>query len=655
MMITQNELHWRPIPEQEEKRKMAGIVQSIMKPILSIIICVLLLYSTSTAGTLNQPGTGLSGVKMDKDFRITLQARQRIIQTLAQQRRVAKFRGQGAEPKASEELRSLILSNPDRRAIERLPMFIDSAGRMRISVSVASDSTNVTADLEALGFDITLNRKDLGSVVVAVDIDRLPEVIDKLETLPSVKRIRPVFSGKLRSGLVNSEGDEAVGALSAREKYGLDGSGARVCVISDGVMGAAAAADGELPLDDENRPAIEICPLNENSGSEGTAMLEIVHDLAPGAELGFCPAFGNDEAGFVAAIEWLTHEAFDGAGCDVIIDDAALLTEPYFQDGPIAQAVNKAALAGVSYFVSAGNDAANHYEGAYIDADPSGPMNSHDFGLAAGGPSSIAWVGVVAPGTFMAAFAQWSEAFGTAASDYNLLLFDENGVPAGSPDSIFPSGNALQGNALQDGDDDPLEVAMVFNPSDEPQYFLLVVDRIHGEDHTLEINFNGANYAVDSQFNVTEGSVWGHAAARQGICVAATGAVSNVDDTPNPNLDIIEPFSSQGPARIYFSPRGRRRYRERNKPDITAPDGVSVSGAGGFPTTFYGTSASAPHAGAVAALLIDAVDRDLPPWVIRFMLKYTAEERGKVGTDNVWGRGFIDAFETMGLAVFLKR
>ena len=79
-------------------------------------------------------------------------------------------------------------------------------------------------------------------------------------------------------------------------------------------------------------------------------MAQIVHDLAPGAALDFATAF-NGELGFAANIR-----ALAAAGAKVIADDVAYLEEPFFQDGPVAVAVDEVAAAGVSYFSAAGND-----------------------------------------------------------------------------------------------------------------------------------------------------------------------------------------------------------------------------------------------------------------------------------------------------------
>lgn len=614
--------------------------------ILAATACTLY-QGLATADVTQQSSVKAADMKMPENFHLSSEAHQRITQTLKDRHsRVMMKQTTRQVSKAQASLIGLSKMKDGGGAFEGTPIFIDNEGRIRLELTVDEVGLADIPDFERLGVEITLIRDDLETVVIAVPPDRLDDLITVLDSWPSVNKIRPLFVGSLNAGSVNSQGDQIQGSLDARKQFGVDGGGVSVCVISDGLQGAeTAAATGDLPVDIKGSPFIERCSLNQDRGAEGTAMLEIIHDVAPGAKLGFCPAFGNGQAGVVDAIEWLAFEAFGGEGCDIIVDDIAIMDEPYFQDGPIAQAVDQVTWAGVSYFSSAGNSADHHYELAYIDAAPADDSHHlHDFGQAAGQPSELAWGGILAPGTFTAAVLQWSEAIGAAISNYDLLLFDVNGQLAGTPGSVFTSSAALQGNEIQDGNDNPIEFAYVVNTTEINQRFFLVVDRVSGNDHTLEINFNGQQFILDPRFNVSEGSIWGHAAARFGIAVAATGATENIDETPNPNLDIIEYFSSHGPARIFYTSDGRPWPHKRNKPDITAPDGVSVTGAAGFGPTFYGTSASAPHAAAVAALLIDAAGWKLPPWAIKRLLQFTADDRGEAGPDATWGFGFINAF-----------
>ena len=599
-----------------------------------------------------------------KDVEPSEQALERM-RTAIESARRQKARLSAAEQKISPLLRSFAARSGQGgraggalrtggAAAPALPILkVDERGAIQVEIHLENAS-----DVGALrGPGVTIEAVDRDRSVAVASV--MPGQLMALARHAAVEAVQPVIEGITRVGSVTSEGVEALEVDEVRETFGLDGTGVKACVISNGIEGLEEAqATGDLPA------SVDVCPINNNSGAEGTAMLEIVHDLAPGAELGFCPAFGElGKQSIADAVNYLANDAFGGEGCDVIVDDVANLTEPYFQDGIIALAVDAAAAQGVAYFSSAGNSADNHYERPYVDATPgsvgdiAAPFaDLHDFGEAAGLDSDIDWQGVVAgAGNFVAVFLQWNDPFNAASNDYDLYLFDRNGDLAGDTTGLFPCFPdedrpcfAANGTAQQDGDDEPVEVAIIVNPYGEitPETpagqiepFFIVIDRFRGDpDKLLEINFNGF-FAISSLYNVPEGSVWGHAAAEGAIAVGAI----NVSDE---GLDDIEPFSSRGPSLIFYEPDGTPNFQSRPKPDIVAVDAVSVTGFGGFPTTFFGTSASAPHAAAVGALLLD-LDPALAPEAVEQVLEETAEDLGEPGFDFIYGNGLISAFDAV--------
>ena len=154
-------------------------------------------------------------------------------------------------------------------------------------------------------------------------------------------------------GDTTSQGDVAMRSDIARTTFGVDGSGVTVGVLSDSFdsQGGAAGdvASGDLP------PGIVV--LQDAAGSdEGRALMQIVHDVAPGAALAFQTAvFG--QAAYAQGISDLA-----AAGADVIVDDLIYLAEPMFQDGIVAQAVDEVVTdSGVAYFSSAGNNGRDAY------------------------------------------------------------------------------------------------------------------------------------------------------------------------------------------------------------------------------------------------------------------------------------------------------
>jgi hypothetical protein len=125
-----------------------------------------------------------------------------------------------------------------------------------------------------------------------------------------------------------------------------------------------------------------------------------------------------------------------------------------------------------------------------------------------------------------------------------------------------------------------------------------------------------------NEFVVPEGSVPNKSDAGGGVI--SVGAVDWL--TPH----AVEFFSSRGPTRD-----------GRLKPEIVAPDGVSTSVPGLSP--FFGTSAAAPHAAGVAALLLSR-NPGLTPSQLSDQLKGTAVDLGSPGPDNTFGFGRVDAF-----------
>ena len=92
---------------------------------------------------------------------------------------------------------------------------------------------------------------------------------------------------------------------------------------------------------------------------EGRAMLQIVHDVAPDAELYF-------RSGFISAGNFAEGiKVLRDSGCNVIVDDITYLTEPFFSDGVVAKAVEEVTASGVNYFTSAGNFGIKSYEGVF--------------------------------------------------------------------------------------------------------------------------------------------------------------------------------------------------------------------------------------------------------------------------------------------------
>ncbi|MCB0615463.1 MAG: hypothetical protein KDC75_19230, partial [Phaeodactylibacter sp.] len=151
---------------------------------------------------------------------------------------------------------------------------------------------------------------------------------------------RPVSRGLNNAGLISSQGDLAQGSSLGRLGWNLSGAGVKVGVISDSYAINAQARDndianGDLPGTENPVVVVQEYPFGLAS-DEGRAMLQIVHDVAPDAQLFFKTGFIS-EGNLAFGIRQLREDY----QCDVIVDDVQYLTEPFFRDGLAAQAIDE--------------------------------------------------------------------------------------------------------------------------------------------------------------------------------------------------------------------------------------------------------------------------------------------------------------------------
>jgi len=430
------------------------------------------------------------------------------------------------------------------------------------------------------------------------------------------------------TGTVTSRGDTAHNAKAARNFFGVSGAGVRIGVLSDGVnFLAQSVASGNLPADVTVLPGQAGPP----GGAEGTAMLEIVHDVAPGAKLFFATAFNSIQS-FADNIR-----ALRAAGCDIIVDDVIYLIESPFHDDTVSTAVNDVTADGALYFSSAGNEgnfndgSSGTWEGDFKNSNVTLPLLTggtlHDFG--SGVISNFVEVGG------LVATLHWSDPLDASGNDYDLFVMDNTLTTVLSASTT-----------VQDGDDLPAE--LVFAPFSSR---ILIFKADGAQRRALHLNNFRGELGI-----ATTGTIRGHAAAADAFAVAAinvalAGNGPFIGGPTNP----VERFSADGNRRIFYKSDGtpitpgnllfsNNGGEIRKKPDVTAADGVATS-VPGF-TTFFGTSAAAPHAAAIAALLKSARPR-LTPERIRRALTRTALDIEAVGVDRDSGAGIVDAFAAL--------
>lgn len=450
------------------------------------------------------------------------------------------------------------------------------------------------------------------------------------------------FVGALTSqGIVSHRANQAW-------PLGATGAGVRVGVLSDSASPATVAAlvaSGDLPAD------VTIVPGQAGAGQdEGTAMMEIVHDMAPGAKLFFATAF-DGVASFADNIRTLRNTY----GCDIIVDDITYYNEAAFQDGSIAQAVNDVVASGALYFSSAANSGnvsrgtAGTWEGDFASGGAvGGPIGGfgetgliHNFGSAS---SPLLYDTLIAPSTFISL--KWADPIGASANDYDLFVLDSTGTAV--------KGFSVQ---TQNGTQDPFEFVFEGNncgTSGAVGYCPTAGDRFvfvlfNGSPRALRLDTSRGRLAL-----ATPGSTYGHNAGANTVSMAAVywnsggkGAQPFTGGAMNP----IETFSSDGPRKIFFQPDGTpitpgnflfstSGGQTLQKPDFAAADGVAAKTPGFFP--FFGTSAAAPHAAAIAALVKSAKPAYTNVQIYN-ALKATTSDNMAVGLDRDSGYGILNA------------
>ena len=415
----------------------------------------------------------------------------------------------------------------------------------------------------------------------------------KLESvLPRLEAKRapvPAQFGILNTAPVNTKGLISEGADLVQDQ-GFTGDGVKVGVLSDGVDSLASMqAAGNLPNN------VTVLSGQAGSGDEGTAMLEIVYDLAPGAELYFATAF-TSAAQFATNIQDLAD-----AGCDIIVDDVTYFNEGVFQDGIIAQAVNTVTASGVLYFSSAGNS-------GNLDSGTSGTWEGDFDGTGATIPPINTGEGkVVTVHAFDAThnydqvtarssganptILQWSDPLGASCNDYDL--FDMNSTLT----TIYDYSTSVQ-SCTQD----PIEgIAAPYTNE------VLVIVLYDGSARALHLDTERGRLAIN-----TSGATFGHNAAGSAVTVAATPAQATIFTDGNQSPEY---YSSDGPRKIFYYPNGTPITPGNflfgtdggttlSKVDLTTAD-CGQSAVPGF-NPFCGTSAAAPTAAAIAALVMSA-------------------------------------------------
>lgn len=529
----------------------------------------------------------------------------------AQTQEQAQANKEGPFAKVGDTLASLYHSHQNYLATSEAQAFQGGDTILRvigddvIVEAVASgDPDALRQDLEAAGMtDIAVAGQMVGG--------RLPmDSIADVAGLQSLQFMRPSYA-TTNIGKVTSEAGKALKANWLRAKYGVRGRKVRVGVMSDSFdcLGGANADFNSKDLPPKKTTKILSegpCPATD----EGRAMMQLVRDVAPAAKQSFYSAF-NGIPDFANGIKKLA-----ATGADIIVDDVIYFNEPMFQDGTVAKAVDTVKKQGVSYFSSAGNSWRDSWESGnkgFVDSGNNGNVgDQHDFDTT-NGKDSLLSVRFGQGVTYVVL--QWDQPYRSAGpkgskSDLALVFYFQG------------SGNeGLRADSNNIGND-PTEIMRV--PLNGSGTADLAIELVSGpRPRFMKIVFygpGGSTYPVE--FDTLSGTLYGHANA--GGAIATGAAAYNKTPAFGTNPPQIESFSSAGGTPIFFNKKGVRltNPKKRQKPELTSVDGT-ITTFFGSGNRFFGTSAAAPHAAAVGALLME-IDPGITPNQMKFNMTRTA-------------------------------
>jgi len=370
---------------------------------------------------------------------------------------------------------------------------------------------------------------------------------------------------------------------------GLTGQGVKVGVLDLGFGGYQDLLGTELP------ETVTVQAFGDDTMFDrevhGTACAEIVHEMAPEAELYLAYYDGSDVA-MGQAIEWLMEQKVD------IISNSTGSNglTPMDGTGFAEDLVDHARDQGIFFVSAAGNEADTHWRGQFVDSDGN---NIHEFFP----DTEVIPFIPFGPGVQTEIILSWDD-WQTVDQDYDLILMDEDGTLLGKSED--PQGGGAG--------DMPIE-GFLYEFEDNEIYLLSIenYDGLARGDATFDLFIHGGLMHPD--YIVPQHSLSSPADANGAFAV---GAVNWADD-------VLEVYSSQGPT-----------TDGRIKPDLAAPSVVDSRSYA--PEAFDGTSAATPHVAGAAALVLQAFP-DMSPDKLADLLQERALDLGDSGPDNAFGAG----------------
>jgi len=522
------------------------------------------------------------------------------------------------DPKVGSAIKDFIIAynsgGPEAaKTYARESGFMNADDDITLRVLTTSDDTaQLELELKALKVQVVDKTDRELSVVIPwavvqanVAAGRTPDaIINSISKINTVRAILPIEQNRKNTSAIGSgyqlfrplnasisEGINKTGA-DRWHRAGITGKGVKIGILDPEVSKADQFIGSVLPANTKVRKTGCVTASgksDDDDGIHGIAAAEIIHEMAPDAELFIACANGS---AWNSGVDWLV-----GNGVKIISYSAGGVYGPRNGEGFFQRKIDDLARRGILWVNAAGNEADVFHRGRLTGADSD---YSHEFSA---GKTTL---GVRAGGTSMHISFIWNEWSTKSPSDYDIFLFDSNG------------------NQIASSTDDNQQKG-------RPDEYLFARGLVAGKVYYLQIRGSGktlpATYLIDAYGAIaialptTEGSLAAPGDAKGALTVGAV--VWQTDE--------IATYSSRGPTED-----------GRLKPEISAPTKVSnrVYQSAGT-ANFSGTSAAAPHVSGAAALIWSrnpSLSRDE---VVAFLLN-RAHDLGARGADTSYGYGRLD-------------
>lgn len=458
----------------------------------------------------------------------------------------------------------------------------------KVLITLVLDTTDNTAlvqQLRANNIEVTSAFEDRVNVAIPLALieeqlasDDPGEIFSRLTELEHVIAVRLPERRVPDGSTIPGEGIAVVGA-DQWHRAGYTGAGIRIGILDLGFAGYENLLGRELP----EQVVIQSFGAIDPYEVHGLACAEIIHEIAPGAEL-YLAWYDGSDAAMGSAVQWLQSQ-----GVHIISHSAGALAGPRDGSGWDARLIDRVASEGVLWCNSSGNEAQRHYRGVFTDRDGDG---IHEF------VSDVEAMALYNRGYVRVAL-NWEDDWERARQDYDLFLLDSNG------NRIASSQDPQSGEVGHE----PVE--WIEYQTGGNVVYVMVTAYSASEAVMLDVFVDGAEVQYPTP---------GYS-----LCPPSDAVGSLTVGAVNWWNDSLAEYSSQGPT-----------ADGRLKPEISAPAGVSGNTYGD--RGFDGTSASAPHVSAAAALVWQAYPTYSRQQVIDYLLSQSLD-LGPGGPDTGYGYG----------------